>query len=121
MSIRRHAAWSAGAAIVLTTSRFALLVVLGRRLGPHALGRFVYTMRGGPRFLRGFVRRRSCAGAPAVVAWALVLATVGTGDMTDIGAAASELIAAVHYAGRFGGSGVGNFVDSYSAQYAPAR
>ncbi|MBW8366833.1 MAG: oligosaccharide flippase family protein [Arenimonas sp.] len=42
MSIRIHAAWSAGAAILLTASRFALLAVLARRLDPHALGLFAY-------------------------------------------------------------------------------
>ena len=43
MSIRAHAAWSAGAAVVLTGSRFLLLAVLARRLDPHALGLFAYT------------------------------------------------------------------------------
>lgn len=42
MSIRVHAAWSGGAAILLTASRFALLAVLARRLDPHALGLYAY-------------------------------------------------------------------------------
>ena len=42
MSIRVHAAWSAGAAILLTASRFAPLAVLARRLNPHALGLYAY-------------------------------------------------------------------------------
>lgn len=43
MSIRMHAVWSAGAAILLTASRFALLAILARRLDPHALGLFAYS------------------------------------------------------------------------------
>lgn len=42
MSIRTHAAWSAGAALVLTGSRFLLLAILARRLDPHALGAYAY-------------------------------------------------------------------------------
>ncbi len=42
MSLRLHAAWAAGAAILLTASRFLLLAVLARRLDSQALGLFAY-------------------------------------------------------------------------------
>lgn len=42
MSIRIHAAWSAGAALLLTGSRFLLLAILARRLDAHALGLYAY-------------------------------------------------------------------------------
>lgn len=42
MSVRAHAAWSAGAAILLTASRFALLAILARRLDQPTLGLFAY-------------------------------------------------------------------------------
>lgn len=42
MSVRPHALWSAGAAILLTTSRFALLAILARRLDQSTLGLFSY-------------------------------------------------------------------------------
>lgn len=42
MSIRVHAAWAAGTAILLMLSRFLLLAVLARQLDPQALGLFAY-------------------------------------------------------------------------------
>ena len=41
-SLKKHAVWSAGAAIVLTGSRFALAAVLARRLSPEAFGQYAY-------------------------------------------------------------------------------
>src|SRR2546430_4286958 len=42
MSILRHSAWSAAAAIVLTGSRFAVVAILARRLSQGALGQYAY-------------------------------------------------------------------------------
>lgn len=42
MSLKVHASWSAGAAIVLAGSRFALGAVLARRLDAEVFGTFVY-------------------------------------------------------------------------------
>lgn len=42
MSLRAHAGWSAGAAIVLSGSNFALNAVLARRLDAGAFGQFAY-------------------------------------------------------------------------------
>lgn len=41
-SLQKHAFWSAGAAIVLTGSRFALAAVLARRLSHEAFGQYAY-------------------------------------------------------------------------------
>ncbi len=42
MSILRHSAWSAAAAIVLTGSRFAVVAILARRLSQGAFGQYAY-------------------------------------------------------------------------------
>ncbi|TLZ05573.1 MAG: hypothetical protein E6K23_11345 [Gammaproteobacteria bacterium] len=42
MSILRHSAWSAAAAIVLTGSRFVVVAILARRLSQGALGQYAY-------------------------------------------------------------------------------
>ena len=41
-SLKKHAFWSAGAAIVLTGSRFVLAAVLARRLSQEAFGQYAY-------------------------------------------------------------------------------
>ena len=41
-SLKKHAFWSAGAAIVLTGSRFVLAAVLARRLSHEAFGQYAY-------------------------------------------------------------------------------
>src|SRR5258708_30270363 len=42
MSILRHSAWSAAAAIVLAGSRFAVVAILARRLSQGAFGQYAY-------------------------------------------------------------------------------
>jgi O-antigen/teichoic acid export membrane protein len=42
MSLKAHASWSAGAAVILTGSRFALSAVLARRLAADGFGKFAY-------------------------------------------------------------------------------